>query len=478
MHPQHGVGLTFSEALEQLKDGRKVTRAGWNGKDQWVVMQTGYPAGIELNHNTAQRTGLPEGSIQVFEPYYMMFTPWGSFVQWTPNAADLNADDWAIYYMPGEYERLCREATDEILADPVLVEALDASEKDPQSYSLQELKVAAAVAALESDEFPPSEREPARFRLLRQLMRPVSSKSHGEDDLTTAGIVHTFVDILTTLSGELVETRKVLDATQTKIASLEEFEKAWGTKYPIPDGLVSNDAIRAYQRIRYFQEGWSDTGGFTQTTWRLIAVLLAPMLEEWRQDLGPELGVGADGWKVMFSGLRVDGVDTIGSMTIELVPTPTAEEMQAFVGELERRLDPEATQKLVRPGDPGHPERPQRLTEVMPLRKSSPDTQGSARPLSLALADGAVVAASPQEVVVPDAPQQEAESPSGSLLRKPRYFVTYPDRVEVEVTLEQFVAAERHAGFRPKGPDVGQAATSGFSSSATNSSGRVEYVPQ
>lgn len=55
-----------------------------------------------------------------------------------------------------------------------------------------------------------------------------------------------------------------------------------------------------------------------------------------------------------------------------------------------------------------------------------------------------------------------------------RFFLkaAWQDR-EVEVTKEQFVAAERNAGFRPKGEDRGQPATAGFGNGSV--SGRVVY---
>lgn len=54
-----------------------------------------------------------------------------------------------------------------------------------------------------------------------------------------------------------------------------------------------------------------------------------------------------------------------------------------------------------------------------------------------------------------------------------RYFLTKGAAEEVEVTKEEFIQAERRAGFRPKSGDG--LATAGFSSSI-GISGRVEYI--
>lgn len=86
----------FGAALAALKAGKRVTRAGWNGTGMWLAYQKGYPDGIAINANTAQATGLPEGTVCRFLPYLMMKTVDGSFVPWLASQADLLAEDWMI----------------------------------------------------------------------------------------------------------------------------------------------------------------------------------------------------------------------------------------------------------------------------------------------------------------------------------------------------------------------------------------------
>ena len=88
--------MNFSDALTALKNGEKVTRFGWNGAGMFVVYQKGYPAGIPINKNTAEATGIPEGTMRVFQPYLMMHTALGSFVPWVASQTDLLADDWSV----------------------------------------------------------------------------------------------------------------------------------------------------------------------------------------------------------------------------------------------------------------------------------------------------------------------------------------------------------------------------------------------
>jgi hypothetical protein len=50
-------GLTFGEAIEALKKGKRVARAGWNGKGMFIFMQV--PAEIEI-YNVHNMQSLPQ----------------------------------------------------------------------------------------------------------------------------------------------------------------------------------------------------------------------------------------------------------------------------------------------------------------------------------------------------------------------------------------------------------------------------------
>jgi hypothetical protein len=86
--------MDFSKALMLCKHGSKITRSGWNGPGQYVVHQKGYPDGIAINVNTAEATGIPEGTVQKFAPYLMIRNAQGVFVPWLASQGDLLAGDW------------------------------------------------------------------------------------------------------------------------------------------------------------------------------------------------------------------------------------------------------------------------------------------------------------------------------------------------------------------------------------------------
>lgn len=88
--------MNFGQALEALKAGKKVTRSGWNGKGMWITYQKAYPDGIAINANTAEATGIPQGTVCKFLPYLMMKTVDNAFVPWLASQTDILAEDWSV----------------------------------------------------------------------------------------------------------------------------------------------------------------------------------------------------------------------------------------------------------------------------------------------------------------------------------------------------------------------------------------------
>ena len=78
------AGLTFGLALEALKRGAKVARAGWNGKGMYVrfVSSWTYTDGIDDNRKT--------------NPMFTIKNVDESVSTWVPSINDCLADDWRI----------------------------------------------------------------------------------------------------------------------------------------------------------------------------------------------------------------------------------------------------------------------------------------------------------------------------------------------------------------------------------------------
>lgn len=91
--------LSFGSALEALKQGHKICRSGWNGKDQYVVAQaqttTTEASKIWNPHNKAHAEKIG-GQIDV-APYCTLKTAQDTLAMgWTPSTGDLFANDWLI----------------------------------------------------------------------------------------------------------------------------------------------------------------------------------------------------------------------------------------------------------------------------------------------------------------------------------------------------------------------------------------------
>lgn len=78
-------GLNFGLAIEALKTGLRVARAGWNGKGMWLLF---IPASHwETTRYTEELEGLP---------WIGMKTADDKFVPWLASQTDVLADDWQI----------------------------------------------------------------------------------------------------------------------------------------------------------------------------------------------------------------------------------------------------------------------------------------------------------------------------------------------------------------------------------------------
>lgn len=70
------VTFDFSTALRLLKQGKKLVRLGWNGRNQYIELQT------------------PTDQSKMTLPYIYIRTASGDLVPWLASQIDLLADDW------------------------------------------------------------------------------------------------------------------------------------------------------------------------------------------------------------------------------------------------------------------------------------------------------------------------------------------------------------------------------------------------
>lgn len=94
------TGMTFGLALEALKAGKKVARAGWNGKGMWLSMSgpgvRDIPAGAFWSENNSAYAASQGGHAKVL-PCITMKTATGEILMgWLASQTDMLAEDWTI----------------------------------------------------------------------------------------------------------------------------------------------------------------------------------------------------------------------------------------------------------------------------------------------------------------------------------------------------------------------------------------------
>lgn len=75
--------MDFGEAVRCMKSGKKVARAGWNGKGMWLSLVEGYQIGFD-----------PHITGRTLLPWIGMKTADNGFVPWLASQTDILAEDW------------------------------------------------------------------------------------------------------------------------------------------------------------------------------------------------------------------------------------------------------------------------------------------------------------------------------------------------------------------------------------------------
>lgn len=85
--------LTFGDALVALKQGKNVSRAGWNGKGMFVyyVPPASYPV-----QTGAAKSHFGEGSLVPYNAYLAIKNVNETVSTWVPSVNDCLAEDWTI----------------------------------------------------------------------------------------------------------------------------------------------------------------------------------------------------------------------------------------------------------------------------------------------------------------------------------------------------------------------------------------------
>ncbi len=85
--------FNFSVALDHIKNGCKVARAGWNGKEMFIFLVPG----SQFKVSRPPLLGIyPEGTDINYHAHIDMRTANGQIVPWLCSQTDMLANDWEM----------------------------------------------------------------------------------------------------------------------------------------------------------------------------------------------------------------------------------------------------------------------------------------------------------------------------------------------------------------------------------------------
>jgi hypothetical protein len=95
--------LTYGQALEALKKGKRVSRAGWNGKGMFVfqrpadTLSASFISNVKSLPDTVKTFLVLRGGDVAFLAYLCMYAADGSIVNgWLASQTDMLAEDWCV----------------------------------------------------------------------------------------------------------------------------------------------------------------------------------------------------------------------------------------------------------------------------------------------------------------------------------------------------------------------------------------------
>lgn len=91
LYPYSTDQFSFSRALHIIKQGGKVARVGWNGKNMFIFMVPG--STFKVNRAPVN-TIFAEGTEISYHPHIDIKAQDGTLAAWNPSQIDLFAEDW------------------------------------------------------------------------------------------------------------------------------------------------------------------------------------------------------------------------------------------------------------------------------------------------------------------------------------------------------------------------------------------------
>ena len=94
--------MNFGKAIEALKEGKLVTRDGWNGKGMFVMKQIPAEIGLDIIprmqsvQQSAKDVLINRGTTLKYENQMLIIKLDGTADSWVASSSDIFAEDWVI----------------------------------------------------------------------------------------------------------------------------------------------------------------------------------------------------------------------------------------------------------------------------------------------------------------------------------------------------------------------------------------------
>ena len=94
--------MNFGKAIEALKEGKLVTRDGWNGKGMFVMKQIPAEIGLDIIprmqsvQQSAKDILINRGTTIKYENQMLIIKLDGTADSWVASSSDIFAEDWVI----------------------------------------------------------------------------------------------------------------------------------------------------------------------------------------------------------------------------------------------------------------------------------------------------------------------------------------------------------------------------------------------
>jgi hypothetical protein len=84
--------MNFGQAIEKLKEGKRVARKGWNGNGMFVyyVPAAAYPPSTDIMKELFGGENIP------YRAYLALKTAQNDIATWSPSTSDALAEDWEV----------------------------------------------------------------------------------------------------------------------------------------------------------------------------------------------------------------------------------------------------------------------------------------------------------------------------------------------------------------------------------------------